>query len=390
MFTTSAVEVEEETITTEQKINMNTSLEKVFSMENSTVDDEDELLYGDEDTSNMDTSANISLKEETKSSKKSRKKELKMSYWVAVARENGSLEILSLPDFKIAYYVKTFPIGQKVLVDTGSLKEISASKSGSGLSQDKTVTDSMYNIHEVLLVGLGQRKSRPYLLARVEDGLLIYEAFPYYQSKEDNHLKIRFKKVQHNLILKERKVKFRKRGEEILDEFDEFKTDQGQWFRYFDDISGYSGVFICGPYPHWLFMTQRGSLRIHPMGIDGAITCFAPFHNVNCPKGFLYFNKQGELRISVLPTHLTYDAPWPIRKVPLRCTPHFIIYHTDSKTYAVVMHTPDIGNKLPKVTSEEREFDVFEKDERFVYPTAQKFSCQLYSPTSWEVVPNTQ
>jgi len=40
---------------------------------------------------------------------------------------------------------------------------------------------------------------------------------------------------------------------------------------------------------------------------------------------------QGELRISVLPTHLTYDAPWPIRKVPLRCTPHFIVYHSDSK-----------------------------------------------------------
>ena len=90
-------------------------------------------------------------------------------------------------------------------------------------------------------------------------------------------------------------------------------------------------VFICGHYPHWLFMTQRGSLRIHPMGIDGAITCFAPFHNINCPKGFLYFNKQGELRISVLPTHLTYDAPWPIRKVPLRCSPHFVAYHVDSK-----------------------------------------------------------
>lgn len=60
-----------------------------------------------------------------------------------------------------------------------------------------------------------------------------------------------------------------------------------------EDISVFQfQVFICGPYPHWLFMTQRGSLRIHPMGIDGAITCFAPFHNVNCPKGFLYFNKQ--------------------------------------------------------------------------------------------------
>ena len=51
-------------------------------------------------------------------------------------------------------------------------------------------------------------------------------------------------------------------------------------------------VFICGPYPHWLFMTSRGILRIHPMAIDGVITCMTPFHNVNCPKGFLYFNRQ--------------------------------------------------------------------------------------------------
>jgi len=28
------------------------------------------------------------------------------------------------------------------------------------------------------------------------------------------------------------------------------------------------------------------------MGIDGAVTCFAPFHNINCPQGFLYFNKK--------------------------------------------------------------------------------------------------
>ena len=50
-------------------------------------------------------------------------------------------------------------------------------------------------------------------------------------------------------------------------------------------------VFICGSYPHWLFMTSRGSLRAHPMGIDGPVSCFSEFHNVNCPRGFLYFNK---------------------------------------------------------------------------------------------------
>ena len=39
-------------------------------------------------------------------------------------------------------------------------------------------------------------------------------------------------------------------------------------------------------------MTNKGALRIHPMGIDGYVTFFAPFHNVNCPKGFLYFNRK--------------------------------------------------------------------------------------------------
>lgn len=51
-------------------------------------------------------------------------------------------------------------------------------------------------------------------------------------------------------------------------------------------------VFICGPSPHWLLVTGRGALRLHPMGIDGPIDSFAPFHNVNCPRGFLYFNRQ--------------------------------------------------------------------------------------------------
>lgn len=38
-------------------------------------------------------------------------------------------------------------------------------------------------------------------------------------------------------------------------------------------------------------MTYRGIIRTHPMSIDGSVKCFAEFHNVNCPKGFLYFNR---------------------------------------------------------------------------------------------------
>ena len=51
-------------------------------------------------------------------------------------------------------------------------------------------------------------------------------------------------------------------------------------------------VFVCGSYPHWVFMTEHAAMRVHPMFIDGPISSFASFNNVNCPKGFLYFNKE--------------------------------------------------------------------------------------------------
>lgn len=85
--------------------------------------------------------------------------------------------------------------------------------------------------------------------------------------------------------------------------------------RYFNKVAGHSGVFICGQNPHLILLTVRGELRCHPLHIDGPIICFAPFHNVNCSQGFLYFNSNDKLRISILPTHLSYDEPWPLRKV---------------------------------------------------------------------------
>ena len=62
------------------------------------------------------------------------------------------------------------------------------------------------------------------------------------------------------------------------------------------------------------------------------MTCFAPFHNVNCEHGFLYFSSTDELRVCTLPTTLSYDNHWPAKKVPLRSTPHFVAYHHDTKT----------------------------------------------------------
>ncbi|ESO86522.1 hypothetical protein LOTGIDRAFT_128853 [Lottia gigantea] len=380
MFTTSDIKDTELDQAMDEKHH-----EKVVQLDDSNIEDEDELLYGASDTSVFGTSFTGSSSVQTTSTdKRKKKKEAKdiiPSYWSILCRENGELEIYSVPEFKACYYVKNFPGGHRVLVDSG--QEVKGQKERESYLE-------LPKVKELLVVGLGYNKSHPYLLARVEEELFIYEAFPFQptQSDKQHHLKIRFKRFQHDLILKSRKTgKSKKKGEmeEVIP-----KKSFVQSLRYFDDVSGYAGVFVCGAYPHWLFMTTKGELRVHPMNIDGYVVCFTQFNNVNCPKGFLYFNTQNEMRICILPTHVTYDAPWPVRKLPLRCTPHYIGYHTDSKTYAVVTSRQEIFNKQSKITQlDEREFEVVEKDERFVYPTDDVFTLQLFTPSTWEVIPNS-
>lgn len=383
-------------------------VEKLTSLDDSAVDDEDEMLYGESDTSAFSSSFTTSSGQQPQPGGQ---KKTEPTYWGLVARENGALEIYSLPDFTLCYYIKNFPMGPKVVVDS---KHVATGLSGTGTpassisgidvpstSSIPTVTGTtgapkylageMPRLKEILVMGLGHNKSRPYLMAWVEDELLLYEAFPYQApetSSNEKRLKLRFKKYDHGLVLKEgARVRQQKKGEEDDDELAISGLDTLQRLRPFTDVSGYSGVFICGPYPHWLFMTSKGSLRLHPMAIDGWVTSFAPFHNVNCPKGFLYFNKQSDLRICVLPTHVTYDANWPIRKVPLRCTPHFLCYHPDSKLYAVATSIPEETHKVPKNNADEREWEIVERNERFIWPTMLKFSVQLFTPSTWEMIP---
>ena len=96
-------------------------------------------------------------------------------------------------------------------------------------------------VKEILMVGLGHQKSRPHLMARVDETLLIYEVFPYTappssstpSASEDDHLNIRFRKIRHGLLIKQRHA----RGAKIRPE-----PAHAAWLRPFDDVSGYSGV----------------------------------------------------------------------------------------------------------------------------------------------------
>ncbi|MCJ8745996.1 hypothetical protein PDJAM_G00136680 [Pangasius djambal] len=324
-----------------------------------TVDDEEEMLYGDSNPlaspgrDEFSRSAAPSQSERPGAQSKH-----EPTHWCTVVRENGVMEIYQLPDWRLVFLVKNFPVGQRVLVDSSAGQ---SAAQGETKKEEVTRQGEIPLVKEVVLVSLGYNHSRPYLL------------------------------MPHNINFREKKSKLKKdKKPEAPGEESAGVKGHVARFRYYKDISGYSGVFICGPSPHWMFVTSRGAMRLHPMTIDGPIESFSPFHNVNCPKGFLYFNKQGELRISVLPTYLSYDAPWPVRKIPLRCTVHYVNYHVESKVYAVCTSIKEPCTRIPRMTGEEKEYEVIDRDERYINPQQEKFSIQLISPVSWEAIPNTR
>ncbi|EMP27195.1 Cleavage and polyadenylation specificity factor subunit 1 [Chelonia mydas] len=324
----------------ELSLRSHSEVETVIQDISNTVDDEEEMLYGDSSSLFSPTKEEPRRSSLPLSDRDPHQYKVEPTHWCVLVRENGAMEIYQLPDWRLVFLVKNFPMGQRVLVDS-SFGQPAAQ--GDAKKEEVTRQGEMPLVKEVLLVALGNRQSRPYLLVHVDQELLIYEAFSHDSQLGQSNLKVRFKKV-----------------------------------------------FICGPSPHWLLVTARGALRLHPMTIDGLIESFAPFHNVNCPKGFLYFNRQGELRISVLPAYLSYDAPWPVRKIPLRCTTHYVAYHVESKVYAVATSVVNPCTRIPRMTGEEKEFESIERDERYIHPQQEAFSIQLISPVSWETIPNTR
>uniref|UniRef100_A0A803TS76 Cleavage and polyadenylation specificity factor subunit 1 n=1 Tax=Anolis carolinensis TaxID=28377 RepID=A0A803TS76_ANOCA len=255
-----------------------------------TVDDEEEMLYGESGSlfsPNKEEPRRSSL---PSADKDPHQYKAEPTHWCVLVRENGTMEIYQLPEWRLVFLVKNFPMGQRVLVDSSFGQPASQAEA----KKEEVIRQTeMPLVKEVLLVALGNRQSRPYLLVHVDQELLIYEAFNHDSQLGQTNLKVRFKKVPHNINFREKKPRPSKKKTESAGG-EEASVPRGRVarFRYFEDIYGYSGVFICGPSPHWLLVTSRGALRLHPMTIDGPIESFAPFHNVNCPKGFLYFNRQ--------------------------------------------------------------------------------------------------
>ena len=88
---------------------------------------------------------------------------------------------------------------------------------------------------------------------------------------------------------------------------------------------------------------------------DGPIIAFTPLHNINCNHGFIYYTEQGFLKICQLPS-LNYDNYWPVKKIPLRGTPHQITDFADKNLYALIVSFPvskPVSQVLPSLVDQD-------------------------------------
>ncbi|XP_063897189.1 cleavage and polyadenylation specificity factor subunit 1 [Helicoverpa armigera] len=355
------------------------------------LNDEDELLYGGDQT--PASMASIMLAEQSKNPGVPRRisrwwkkylVEVKATYWLFVLRINGNLEIYSLPEMRLSFLVRDACAGNTILADSlesvpipsGGIEDEELSSGGQNVDADKC--------RELLVVGVGHKGTRVLMLMRCEDQLMIYQAYKYPRG----NLKLRFSRSRVSFP-------FGYNAAPLTEPADSYETallkENVRQCRYFGNVGGYNGVFICGATPYFLFLSARGELRLHPLCSEEApVPTFAPFNNTNCPQGFLYFNSKSSLRISALPTHLSYDAWWPVRKVPLRVTPHFVTFHLESKTYCLVASTHQPTTSYYKFNGEDKEKTSDNKGDRFPYPLQDRFFVTLFSPVSWEIIPNTR
>jgi len=416
------------------------------NQEEMTVDDEDELLYGSSSTEisfkniinseSSKTTLNLFAQNEPLSKKETDQLDQKdlnhvvppspvqnehncLTYWLITVSFDGTLNIYNLVEdnLNLTFIATKFNTAPKTLLLTTSGSATNTATT-SNQPQVPIITPArsslMENhqsyVNEILMIGTTwNEKSRPFLIAKIDEDLIIYEgfighSFNHVTSTSTNQLN--FKRINHDAIIrdkKKRKTQVRKNlaesasasGGALLESDFKNRTQFTQVFRSFTNIAGFNGFFITGSHPFMVFLCPRTGVTPHPLWVDSAINSFVPLNNAAITlTGFIYLNKNFDIRICTLPMddyngklQIYYDSPWILRKVQLRQTVHFICYHEESKTYAVVTSTLESTNKLMQLGGEDKELETFEKDENFILPNKDLFTIQLYASNVWEPLP---
>lgn len=165
------------------------------SVSSPTVDDEEEMLYGDSGSLFSPSKEEARRSSQPPADRDPTPFRVEPTHWCLLVRENGTMEvrealcqcgpcpqlpaasrrfprlltllptqIYQLPDWRLVFLVKNFPVGQRVLVDSSFGQPTTQ---GEARKEEATRQGELPLVKEVLLVALGSRQSRPYLLVSV-------------------------------------------------------------------------------------------------------------------------------------------------------------------------------------------------------------------------------
>jgi len=250
-------------------------------------DDEDEWLYGGKTIENPLTSSSTTIEPMDSSNISPRKNSLPINTkpniihpitrWLIAISKDGTLTMHELMidetiSATIKFEIARFNNALKTLVDINDTSPSMTNYLG------RIETSCSAFVYELLIIGLGPKKDRVYMIARIDEDLILYEAFSY-QNLPDDRLKLRFHRVTCNALVRTKKSSAKKQAAkrqkdavqvqqqnqtkqnsnsqevipvqtDLLD--DEMNEYQRMLLRPFNDIANHSGIFICGTHPYWL------------------------------------------------------------------------------------------------------------------------------------------
>ncbi|KAJ1983876.1 mRNA cleavage and polyadenylation factor subunit [Dimargaris cristalligena] len=342
--------------------------------------------------------------------------------WCCVFRLNGALEIYALPKYQLVYVAPYFDQLPGLLTDS-LVAQWQTSRPPITLPQTNPI--SLADITHLRLHAFGPALDDVYLCAVRRSGeVALYRAFPFDPSTPDplevapclnvppppveatppkavapvdkgqlkNRLALRLTKCPLSTL--------------VLPSSAENPAPTGPVpnpITTFRNIQGHHGFLIRGPQPQCAFITPFSLYpQVHPLRLPpsylaevetevegddltaaktapkptlptsaSGLTGFCEFHSSQVDRGFIALDDQSRLHIGQLDRDVIYDFDWPLRRIGLGRTIHYLAYHPTVGAFCVVTSTPQPFT-LPSKDEEEEA-----KLEQAIHAANQKMNIEL-------------
>uniref|UniRef100_A0A914YBR5 Cleavage/polyadenylation specificity factor A subunit C-terminal domain-containing protein n=1 Tax=Panagrolaimus superbus TaxID=310955 RepID=A0A914YBR5_9BILA len=322
------------------------------------------------------------------------------SFFLIVAKEDGSLYFFSIPSFELVFVAPNAASVWTTLVDDPRYAKYNPTfgfqtfdepkiKRSKPMAADGIRALQACRICEVSLYGTGPNGSRPILGVLVDDTITFYEAFPF-DNFLDNHLMIRFKKIERSICVRRQPFIIDDNRQPVETIIIGSKV-RSRYMNFVPKMGTMENVIIAiGGYPTVLFVGTCGVFQ-HQFSIDGAIKGFCYLCTPSIAHGFVYV-KDDMIRIGETSTRfpqVQYDTPYPCRIVPIGSNIIDITFIFPFNLFAIATSVSEEYSSIWSVNNDEHQEQECEVDDGFVLPRRHKFSLRLFTREDYQFIPNT-